>query len=753
MKIFLTLAALVSFCAGYSQTDFDNYTPLKSSGTVPFDFATPTSEKIQKAQTDYLKDLTGKERELFIEEVNYSIDELLKSGQVTFGDPVSLYLQGLGDLLTENDPKLKGKLRFYTYNTNEANAFSTDQGMVFVTTGLIAQLTNEAQLAFVLAHEIIHYREKHVVDLFDYSTDNSKKFSYSEKVRLFSKYSRDNEFEADSLAVALVHSAGFAPSEINVTFDVLLYSYLPFEELVFDKTYFNNEWMFVPNQAFEIQKKEISARSNYNDRLNSHPNVAKRKEELTKKIATFDNWGTTLNRDEKQFNEIRNICRFEFVLNFIYDEATTDALYGIYILEKQFPDSRFLRNCKSQVWLDLMRYEKRKGIFDYSYDYYFDGEYDGYSYNYYEGNIAKLDHFLQKLPKEGKLAMGLRVIRDNYLKDTADKFAYSLWDKAVKFTAYNDIFEDVQFSKYTFDQAIARMEKEKHTNDSLKAVESNTSYSWNKYETIKNQKQGIDVQNGIDSTKFYLYGVSDMVNDSLFNQRVAQYTEQMKDENDKEDGLYELTDDELSDYYTEESDGKLHLGIDSVLLINPLVYEIKGYQSLDYRKSDELEKTFIKAVTDVAADQNVNIKQLDRSDQHSLSSDDYNNLAQLMRSLNKRVDESKINSFMLDEEMLDSLRKEYGTSHVILFELEHDYNPQIYAGPAILWTIVFPVGLVYFPAKLLSGHTSELRCYVLDLNKGELVLKESFTANDPASEKFLKLRLNALFHQLKQEKE
>lgn len=753
MRIFLTLVTLTVFFRGHSQTDFDHYTPLKSRGPVPFDFAAPTSEKIQKAQTDYLKDLTNKEKELFIEEVNYSIDELLKSGQVTFGDPVSVYLQGLGDLLTENDPKLKGKLRFYTYNTNEANAFSTDQGMVFVTTGLIAQLTNEAQLAFVLAHEIIHYREKHVVDLFDYSTDNSKKFSYSEKVRLFSKYSRDNEFEADSLAVALVHTAGFSPSEINVTFDVLLYSYLPFEELVFDKNYFNNEWMYVPEKAFEIQKKDISARSNYNDRLNSHPNVAKRKEELTKKIATFDNWGKTLNRDEKVFSEIRNICRFEFILNFIYDDATTDALYGIYIMEKQFPDSRFLRNCKSQVWLDLMRYEKRKGIFDYDvYDYYYDGEYDSYSYNYYEGNIATLDRFLQKLPKEGKLAMGLRTIRDNYLKDTTDKLAYNMWEKAIKFTAYNDIFEDVQFSRYTFDQAVAQIEKEKHASDSLKTVEDNTSYSWNKYETIKNQKLGIDVQNGIDSTKFYLYGVSDLVNDSVFNRKIAYYTEQMKEENDKEDGLYELTDDELADIYTEEADTKLHLGMDSILLINPLVYEIKGYQSLDYKKSDELEKTFIKAVTDVAADQNVNVKQLDRSDQHSLSSEDYNNLAQLMRSVAKRTDESKINSFMLDEEKLDSLRKEYGTSHVVLFELEHDYNPQIYAGPAILWTIVFPVGLVYFPAKLLSGHTSELRCYVLDLNKGELVLKESFIGNDPASEKFLELRLNALFHQLKQEK-
>src|SRR6218665_149898 len=346
MRQLITLICALSTTFIFAQTDFNDYQPLRSAGVLPKDFSTPTQEKIKKASKDHLDDLTGKQKQIFIEEVNYAIDDLLKSGDVTFGDPVSLYLQQLGDLLVSGDPELEGKLRFYTFKSNEANAFSTDQGMVFVTTGLIAQMTNEAQLAFVLAHEIIHFREKHVVDLFDFSMDN-KTSSYNEKVRLFSKYSRDNEFEADSLAVALFHQAGFNSSEINMTFDVLMYSYLPFEELSFPKTYFNNEWFYVPPKKFEADKKDITARSNYNDRLNSHPNISKRKEELTKKIGTFSNWGTMLNRDAKQFAEIRNICRFEFILNDIYAGENTYALYSIFIMEKQFPDSRFLRNCKS----------------------------------------------------------------------------------------------------------------------------------------------------------------------------------------------------------------------------------------------------------------------------------------------------------------------------------------------------------------------------------------------------------------------
>lgn len=147
MRIFLPLVFCCSLFPLAAQVNFDDYKPLKSAGNLPFDFATPTSEKIKKASTDHLEDLTQKQREIFIEEVNYAIDDLLKSGQVTFGDPVSNYLQVLGDLLVKGDPNLEGKLRFYTYNSNDANAFSTDQGMVFVTTGLIAQMTGSGRSA------------------------------------------------------------------------------------------------------------------------------------------------------------------------------------------------------------------------------------------------------------------------------------------------------------------------------------------------------------------------------------------------------------------------------------------------------------------------------------------------------------------------------------------------------------------------------------------------------------------------------
>ena len=54
------------------------------------------------------------------------------------------------------------------------------------------------------------------------------------------------EFEADKLGVKMFHDAGYSEDEIFATFDVLMYSYLPFDEIEFPTTYFSNENIFIP---------------------------------------------------------------------------------------------------------------------------------------------------------------------------------------------------------------------------------------------------------------------------------------------------------------------------------------------------------------------------------------------------------------------------------------------------------------------------------------------------------------------------
>jgi predicted Zn-dependent protease len=125
------------------------------------------------------------------------------SGKVIFNDPVTIYINKVADYILADEPELRKKLRFYTLKTNTPNAFSTDQGVVLVTTGLIAQLENEAQLGFILCHEIIHYIEKHVRNGYVENKNITKGrgeysgLSYRSRISQLSKYSKDLEFEAD----------------------------------------------------------------------------------------------------------------------------------------------------------------------------------------------------------------------------------------------------------------------------------------------------------------------------------------------------------------------------------------------------------------------------------------------------------------------------------------------------------------------------------------------------------------------------
>lgn len=148
-----------------SQQDFDNYRTLLSAGTIPSDFTSTTYNKIKEDLKNSNNDKLSKSKEnIFLEGINYYVDEILHSGLVVYGDDVTKYINGIADKLLANETELRGELRFYTLKSNESNAFSTDQGIIFVTTGLISQLVSEAQLAFVLAHEISHYTLKHVID-------------------------------------------------------------------------------------------------------------------------------------------------------------------------------------------------------------------------------------------------------------------------------------------------------------------------------------------------------------------------------------------------------------------------------------------------------------------------------------------------------------------------------------------------------------------------------------------------------------
>lgn len=730
-----------------AQENFDHYIPLKSKGAVPTDFSKSTLAKVKEDSRADLNQLSKSKREFFVEQLHYSIDEIIRSGAVTFGDTLSTYVQEIGDRLVKGNKNLEGKLRFYIYNSTQANAFSTRQGIVFITTGLIAQFTTEAQLAFVLAHEIVHYEKQHVLDLFQFAS-KEKFVSRRERSRLLNNYSRDNELQADKLAVEMVYRAGYKASEINKTFDVLLFSYLPFEELKFDKTYFNTDEMYVPSIFFDFKPIEISAKHKYNDYLHSHPNLEKRKIQVDEQIALFPDWKDQLYQDSVRFFYMRDVARFEYVRNKVYDNEPVEALYAIYILEQKFPKSTFLNKCKAQAWLDIMQStisDQQEGRLNL-----FDGRQTvNTGRRNYEGQISVFNQLFYSLPRVGKLAMGLRQIKDVFTADTSASYAKNSWKAAVEIVAKSEDFYLPLFSKSTYREKVQEIAQ--NVQDST--VIGHASAPQDKYQTIENQSKGLDNSKSIDSTKFYFYGLSDVIQDSAFLSTFRLYTNS-KLETEKEDDEYNRMKD--SDQFLVDDkkyEQALFQDMDSLLFMHPAVFETRKNDEVRVQKTLKTTDLMYEAVENAAEDLRMHVQFLGLKETENSQVHDWNKYNLLVNSLTRAVKDFENDYFVFDLEELHQISRELHVNKLLYVEFQHAYKPNLYFGNVALFTVLLPVGLFYFPVELLSAHSSDWQFYVLDLTTGKLTFERSYFTSEPANKHALGTKMYSMFSSLKNAKD
>ena len=107
----------------------------------------------------------------------YSVDDI--SEEIDFGKQVAArilgqhqlvgapdlqrYISLVGSTLAQHSSRPELKFRFAVVESGQVNAYSTPGGYVFVTTAALKLMKSEAELAGVLAHEISHVCERHLV--------------------------------------------------------------------------------------------------------------------------------------------------------------------------------------------------------------------------------------------------------------------------------------------------------------------------------------------------------------------------------------------------------------------------------------------------------------------------------------------------------------------------------------------------------------------------------------------------------------
>jgi len=155
----------------------------------------------------------------------------IKEGEA-FGGPyeeapeLTSYVSSIGRLLAKTSEMPNIKWTFTVLDTPIVNAFATPGGYIYVTRGLVALADNEAELAGVLAHEIGHVTARHMAERYGQSVIaqvlnlgaavalgggmETQAIGALSAVMLRS-YSREQEFEADTLGVRYLTRAGYEP--------------------------------------------------------------------------------------------------------------------------------------------------------------------------------------------------------------------------------------------------------------------------------------------------------------------------------------------------------------------------------------------------------------------------------------------------------------------------------------------------------------------------------------------------------------
>ena len=145
-------------------------------------------------------------------------------------EALNAYVRSVGEKMVPNTHRPALPYHFAVLDTPIENAFAAPGGYIYITRGMLALMNDEAALAAILGHELGHVNARHTaramsrqlllmggVLLAGALSEDIRKIAPFAMVGLqvlFLKYSRDDEFQADTLGVQYSRSVGYAPGQI-----------------------------------------------------------------------------------------------------------------------------------------------------------------------------------------------------------------------------------------------------------------------------------------------------------------------------------------------------------------------------------------------------------------------------------------------------------------------------------------------------------------------------------------------------------
>ncbi|UCH97336.1 MAG: M48 family metalloprotease [Candidatus Aminicenantes bacterium] len=187
--------------------------------------------------------VTGKKEIMLISEsmeiqMGKEIDQGLRRQYGIYDDPqLNVYIDQIGQQMVPHCHRPHLQYHFAILDTPVENAFAAPGGYIYITRGLMAMINSEAELATIIGHELGHVNARHsarqmtrsilftvgIVLASELSKDFRKiaPISMIATQLLFLKYSRSDEYQADSLGVEYSLKIGYSAHEMVTFFNNL----------------------------------------------------------------------------------------------------------------------------------------------------------------------------------------------------------------------------------------------------------------------------------------------------------------------------------------------------------------------------------------------------------------------------------------------------------------------------------------------------------------------------------------------------
>ncbi|MCD4729185.1 MAG: M48 family metalloprotease, partial [Bacteroidales bacterium] len=187
---------------------------------------------------------------------------------------LTAYVNAVGQRLVNVLVDTPLEFRFFVVDMAEPNAFALPGGYIYVSRGLLSLVNDEAELACVIGHEMIHVIKRHavkqmrksilpgllyipgaVVGVFNSSLGSIINTPVSLGSELFlSNYSRKQENESDKLGIKLASQAGYNPEKLAIILTSLSEDAKLLSGEAEKRSYFSSH-PFTPKRVEKIEKE------------------------------------------------------------------------------------------------------------------------------------------------------------------------------------------------------------------------------------------------------------------------------------------------------------------------------------------------------------------------------------------------------------------------------------------------------------------------------------------------------------------